>query len=240
MSFIPSPKGSKQNSNVHQTKVIWGNPKYPRGWLANSSLEIPTLARLGLRRKTGRCIVKTVEGGGKAYRKGRQTVISSSAELPRATRPRHAPARPLASRPHPPAGAARPLPPGRGCSGGRRPRAEAGERAAGPWRRRRPGVPGRRFPGTAVPRDRSRGPRAQSSRHHLRPLAPRPHPSRRCAPPRHPLAVEPRRSGPEASARPRGCTTGPQRRQGRGAGPPYLHFPPPGCVLPVMGRHLAC
>lgn len=183
--------------------------------------------------------MRTVEVGGKAYCKGRETVISSSAELPRATRPRHAPARPLASQPHPPAGAARPPPPGRGCSGGRRPRAEAGERAVGPWRRRRPGAR-RRFPGTAVPRDRSRGPRAQSARHHLRRLAPRPHPSRRCAPPRHPPAVEPRRSRPEASARPRGAPTGRQRRQGRGAGPPYLHFSPPGCVLPVMGRHLAC
>lgn len=212
-----------------------GKPKAPTVWVSELITGDSDLRETRTEKEA--CKMHSEDGGGRRQsllqRKGNCHFLQR--RLPRVTRPRHAPARPLAARPHPPAGAARPPPPGRGCSGGRRLRAEADERAAGPWRRHRPGAPGRRFPATAR---EARAPKF--ARHHLRPLAPRPHPSRRCAPPRHPPAVEPRRSRPEASARPRGDPTRRQRRQGRGAGPPYLHFPPPGCVLPVMGRHLAC
>lgn len=48
------------------------------------------------------------------------------------------------------------------------------------------------------------------------------------------------RPRPEASACCRWARGRRPRPGGRGAGLPYLHFPPPCRVLPVMGRHLAC
>lgn len=120
---------------------------------------MPTLRRQGL---------EDAQGG--SWR-GRRTPLQRRGNchflqrtLPRAAQSRHAPARPLAVGAHPPVGAAWPPPPDRGRSGGRRPREESGERAEGPWRRCRPAVPGRWFPGTAAPGDRLRGPRGRPVR----------------------------------------------------------------------------
>lgn len=121
--------------------------------------------------------------------------------------------------------------------GGREQRQVSGQQAhgaaAGPVFRDG-GSPGRRFLRTAREARAPSPPATTSGRW-------RPGPTPRAAAPR-PAILRPSNPAGRGPRLPpaRGGATRRRRCQGRGAGPPYLHFPPPGCVLPVMGRHLAC
>lgn len=151
------PQHKRQQAKLKRTPIQSdvGKPKTPTVWVSELITGDPDVRETRTKKEDWK--MHSEDGGGRRQsllqRKGNCHFLQRRA--PTCDPARHTPARPLASRPHPPAGAARPPPPDRGCSGGRRLRAEADERAAGPWRCRRPGAPGRRFPGTAVPRDRS-------------------------------------------------------------------------------------